>query len=455
MEPSMMRILLLSCALGSLAAAEAGPRPTVPTTIGTRPIPPVAPQQPADPAADPSLGHPAPPRPPPVNGIQLAPAGNAPGPVAKNPPPPAATPPAVPLAGRDLIILDNKQSIVGTIVEGGTDDGFVVLNTGSGTMRIRKERVKSVVLGLEGQLKHVDTSDLASLVALARWCQARGHDKEALAALDKAVTMPGVDLETRGLHALLVDAEPSRGPKAALPLYRKYKADGGHDLKILSRLQQLEDAVEAHNQDLKKLNLPPDFIPAEQPNQAVADTAPKPNSTGAAGKDGLESRGWQAEDAAYSNAVEAKPITLAPEEGGGKALAMTVPAGGTKDKAAIRKLVNYSVDENSVLSLLIRDRSDHPVKIAIAVKTVTTVNGKEVWNYFESLQQSVAPAAEFKEVRFNLKASTFKSAATGWDNKGKISDLDAVKELQLLIYNGKDEADVLIRGMGFVKDSEM
>ena len=68
--------------------------------------------------------------------------------------------------------------------------------------------------------------------------------------------------------------------------------------------------------------------------------------------------------------------------------------------------MNYAVDENSVLSFFVRDRSDHAAKLAIAVKT-----GKD-WTFYESVQQQVAPSSDFKELRFNLKANTYKSAAT-------------------------------------------
>ncbi len=400
----MLRIVMLSCSLGALIAAD-------PTRVAPA----------SAPVAAPSVGVPG----------------------------------ADPLGGRDLIILDNKQSIVGTIAEHTRDDGFVVINTGSGTMRIRKERIATIVLGLEGQLRHLDTSDLPSLVALAKWCLARGHEQEALAALDRAVTMPGVDLETRGLHATLVDGSP-RGPKAALPLYRRYKADGGNDVKILARLQELEDALSAHNDELKKLGMPPESVLAEQP----LDTTPKAepataNSSAKPAASGLEAKGWQAEDAAYSNPVDAKLESLPPEEGGSKVLSVASAAGGKKDKAAVRKLMTYAVDENSVMSMSVRDRSEHPVKMALAIKTVNTVNGKEVWNYFESPVQSVAPSDSFKELRFDLKANTFKSAATAWENRDSISNLDAIREIQVLIYNGAEDAVVQIRGMGFVKNTEL
>ncbi|MBA3707568.1 MAG: hypothetical protein H0W83_01965 [Planctomycetes bacterium] len=360
----------------------------------------------------------------------------------------ASTSTAVP---GDVLTLDNDQIITCTVVPHPKDDGFVVINTGSGMVWIRKERVKTIVLGLDGQMKAIDSTDLPTLLALARWCLVRGYDAQALTVLDRARALPGVkfDLETQGLYATLVDQAANRGPKAALPLYRAYRGEGGSDEKILARLQDLEAAILAHNDELKKLNLPTGFLPesdaaAPDATAVVAEMRPQ-----AANKDGLESKGWDPENAQYSNAAEAKVTQLPPDQGGLRVLALTSP-GGAKDKAAIKKSVNYSVDENSVLSFYVQNKGDKPVKIAIAVKT----NGQK-WIYHESALKVVPPSDGFKEMRFNLKGNDFKSQATNWANNGTVTDLNEVKELQILVYNGTEPASVLLRGMNFIKDSEL
>ncbi|MBA2479361.1 MAG: hypothetical protein H0V44_01765 [Planctomycetes bacterium] len=364
---------------------------------------------------------------------------------------PAAAAPKASGALGDVLTLDNDQSIACSILPHPQDDGFLVISTGSGVMWIRKERVKKVTLGLEGQMKALDSTDPATLIALARWCLVRGHDQQALTALERARGLPGVtlDLETLGLYATLLDQAPARGPKAALPIYRTYKADGGSDEKILGRLQELEDAIAAHNDQLKKLNLPPGFLPQSDSTPAEAPIA-SDGKLATVAKDGIEGKGWDAENEKYSNPVAAKVQQLPPEQGGVRALAVTSPGGG-KDKAAIKKSVTYAVDDDhSVLSLNILNRGDKPMKIAIAMKT----NGQK-WLYHESALKIVPPSDTFKEVRFNLRGNDYKSQATNWANNGTIVDLNDIKELQLLIYNGKEEANVLVHGMNFIKDSEL
>jgi hypothetical protein len=272
--------------------------------------------------------------------------------------------------------------------------------------------------------------------------------------------LPGVDLETRGMYALLVDR--LRGPLQALPIYKSYLADGGNEPRVLSRLKEIEDAIASHNEKLKALGLPE----IDTSKQAAVAVAPQPDpnltqSNGAKpapGKSGLEARGWAAEDVQWSLPVDAKVMPLPAEEGGQKVLSVTStgklaapPAEGQRvpDKVAIKKGITYAVDENAVLSFMVRNRTQHPLQLAVAVKT------SDKWDFYESLQQTIPPSDDFKEVRFNLKANTFKSSATKWANTGAISNLDQVKEIQVLIYNHSADVDLLIQGMGFVKDTEM
>jgi hypothetical protein len=368
---------------------------------------------------------------------------------------------------RDLLILDNKQTISGTIVdpasltEGigkaalpgtGADDSYLI-NTGSGIFRVRKDRVVTVVLGLQSRLKDMSSSDLATLVALARWCVARNHDAEALSALDRAFSMPGFDNETRGLYASLIDRTADRGPAQALPLYRAYRDGGGTDQHILDRLGELEKAMSDYQAQLKAANLPDGFAPTG--DQALAAAAKPPPAQDAAVAAlaaiaaGLEAKTWDAENPQYSNPVTIKAATIGDADGGPKVLDITAE-GGDKGKGAARLAnLNFAVsDDNSVLTLHVHNLGDQPVKLAIAVKTGN-------YDYYESVTQTIPPGADFKEVRYNLKASTFKSKATNWANNGTVDNLGHLKEVQLLIYNDKVQQEIQVRGVNFIKNSEL
>src|SRR3954468_18336740 len=82
---------------------------------------------------------------PAANAAATPPAPRAPG---TGPQPAAASPT---MTAQDLVVLDNKQSIAGTVITHTPDDGYVDINTGSGRLRIHSDRIKTIVLGLNSQ----------------------------------------------------------------------------------------------------------------------------------------------------------------------------------------------------------------------------------------------------------------------------------------------------------------
>ena len=384
---------------------------------------------------------------------------------------PASVTPDDDAANRDLVILDNKQTIAGTIIDsdspsaggngspaapalnslpGAGDANYIMVNTGSGIFRVRKERVVTIVLGLQSRLKDLSSSDLATLIALARWCMARNHDAEALQALTRAVAMPGCDIEAKGLYATLIDHAPDGGPAQALPLYRAYRDGGGTDMHILARLDELEKAMADYQAQLK--DLPPGFAPTDDQALALAAKPATPLDAAAAAlaaiAPGLETKTWDAENPSYSNPVTVKTDTIGGPDGA-KVLDISAAAGDKGKGAARLANLNFAVsDDNAVLSLHVHNLGDQPVKLAIAVKTGN-------YDYYESVQQTIPPGADFTEMRFNLKASTFKSSATKWANNGTVDNLGQLKEVQILIYNDKTPQEIQVRGLNFIKNSEL
>jgi hypothetical protein len=370
----------------------------------------------------------------------------------------APAPPAV--DEQDYITLDNKQQIYGTILDSSNDD-IVDLNTGSGMVRIPKSKVKwPPFYGLISQRKRMAHASLSELVAFAKWCDSSNHRADALSALDRAVGLPGVNADIIGMHARLVDesTEATRGPQNALPLYRKYKDAGGSDKDLLARLSQLEDVLAEHNQKLQALNLPPVDVDGQATAVIPATVQPPLADNQHAG---MEAKGspFQSEELQWSLPVETTLTNLPPEEGGAKVLlvtstgvAATPPANGKKapEKVAIKKSIAYAIDEsNSNLSFQVRNRTGHPLSIAVALKT------GDHWTFYESVKQVVVPNPEFKTLNYDLKAATFKCDASKWKPTGSIVDLDQVKELQLLIYNDGNNVDLAIQGMQLGKAPEL
>jgi hypothetical protein len=334
------------------------------------------------------------------------------------------------LSAADLVLLSNGQRIAGTIDStADVSPDQVAINTGNGILRISKDRVAAEDLGYPARRAKVKDNDLKGLVGLARWCRAKGMNPEALELLSLAMRLPGFDLAARALHVRLVDE--IKGPEEALPLYRAYRIDGGKDPETIARLDQLEKAIA-------------DFEAQGDDTPAAAAVAAKPLTTL---QGGLESKGWDSEALQWSNPATAKLITLTSNDNLVPALQVDFKS-GDKDKAAIKRLIHLTITENSVLTFWAQTPGDRPVNVAVAVKT-----GNQ-YVFHESPQMTVKPG-DFQQLKFDLKASNFKSAATGWAGTGRVADLNDVKEVQVLIYNGSSDGSLLITNMGFPPKQEM
>jgi hypothetical protein len=328
-------------------------------------------------------------------------------------------------AAEDVVLLVNGQRLVGTL-DGTADQkqGTVAIRTSNGLLRIRSELVARVEESYATRRAKVRDDDAAGLLALAKWCLTKGMKTEALELLTLAVAAADVPIEARGLNATLVDE--LSGPEKALPLYQAYRAARGSDPAILARLKELEDVDRAARGEAN------DPVPAA----AVPAVA-----------DGMEAKGWDAESPQWSNAVEAKVVTLTTEAGRNQVVELDFTGGG-KDKMAVKRpLRGISLGENGELAMYACNRSKDPLRLAVALKTGNYV--------FHESQTLTVPADEkWHEVRVNLRSKEWKSEASQWAYNAEVANLDDLKEMQILVYNGKSDGVLLLDGIDFVKGLE-
>jgi hypothetical protein len=331
---------------------------------------------------------------------------------------------ALPVGAADMVVLKNGQRIAGTIdPEADVGPDQVAVKTGNGILRLPKSAIAVEDLSFEARRAKLAKDDLAGHVALAAWCRSKGMANEALALLERAVRLPGVTLPTRALHARLVDE--LKGPEAALELYRRYRKDGGADPLAIARLEQLEKAIA-------------DF---EAQASAVSTTPAAPKAAPTV-QGGLESKGWDNEALQWSNPVRPQVISLSTPDGIAPALKIDFK-GGDKEKATVKRSAHLTIGDDSVLTFFAQNPGDKPLSIAIGIKTGSK------YLFHESPQQVVKPGQAFHKLRFDFKAANFKSAASNWENNIRVADLNDVKEIQLLIYNGSADGSLVISNMGF------
>lgn len=330
----------------------------------------------------------------------------------------------------DVVMLTNGQRLIGSL-----DDtvepkpGTVAIRTANGVLRIRTDLVARVEESYATRRAKVLDTDAAGLLALAKWCLLRDPPMhaEAMELLTLAVQQRDVPVEARGLLARLVDElGGDDGPQKALPLYRNYRSGGGTDKTILARLQELE---QFERSILGEANEP---VAAAQPPKVA---------------DGMEGRGWDAESPQWSNAVTAKIVTLNTDQGSNQVIEVAC-TGGDKDKAALKRpLRGLSLGENGELALYACNRGKMALRLAVALKTGNYV-------FHESQQLALPADGEWHEVRVNLRSQDWKSEASKWAYTAPVADLEDLKELQILIYNGKQDGTLLLDAIDFVRALE-
>lgn len=424
-------VLLLLASLAATAEAVTPPLPVLEpglVEVGRkRPPPPSATGKPA--AADPGQPGAAKPKPP------AATTATTPTESGET----ARTGPAPPAIEHDTVILVNEQRFLGTVLSEQTDPDWVMINTGTGTLRLKRENVRRVEYGLTARMGRVKADDLAGLVDLARWCRANARNEQALALLTKAVALPGCDTATRGLYAQLVDE--LQGADKALPLYIAYRNAGGDDSAILARLTELQTARAAWEEQMRALGLDP----------GGSDPAgnPVPAATASAVDEGYEKYKWDSDSLDWSSPAKPSLITLVTPEGPRRVMQVDVEAHPTKpnvDKAAIVLRRPLALRQGAKLTLLAANRGSDDLRVGIAVKT-----GNE-WTYYESKPQ-VVPATksgqEFSQLSFDLGAADYKAQSTNWAYSARIASIEQVRELQILIHNGRNPGSVWIAGIAF------
>lgn len=143
--------------------------------------------------------------------------------------------------------------------------------------------------------------------------------------------------------------------------------------------------------------------------------------------------GWVSEDAQYSNPVE----TETADEGRQLVISFR---GGAKDKAVVWKsLDDAKMTATGTLNFLVANLTTGAVQVSVALKTGPN------YTFHESKQVTVKPDTNtFQRVAVDLGSSTFKSAATAWKHTGTLADPDALRSIQVLVYNGSVTGEVIV-----------
>ena len=165
--------------------------------------------------------------------------------------------------------------------------------------------------------------------------------------------------------------------------------------------------------------------------------------------EGLEKKtNWRSENQKWANTVTVKnhPIDM-----GGNRINTVLQAdyeGGDKHKASIVLASKIDIREQNLFTFYVSNPSNKPMRISVAVKC------GDRWDYFESRTKTVTPQSVWEEISFDLKRSDFKSQASDWKHEDAINEPHNIREIQILMHNGRENGTLMIDGIGFSKSNK-
>jgi len=120
---------------------------------------------------------------------------------------------------------------------------------------------------------------------------------------------------------------------------------------------------------------------------------------------------------------------------------------GQHEKAAAKAAREVAVGRGAVIRIRCRAPADARLDLALAIKT------GEDWVYHESIGKQM-PEGEMGTLIFDLTASSFKSAASGWEPDGVLANPEEIKEIQLVFFNGDREFVVQVAELTLLQEGD-
>ncbi len=325
-------------------------------------------------------------------------------------------------AEADAVVLAHGQELAGVILSSPDDTGPVRIQTKSGILTLPKDLVKEVRRGLTSRLAALKADDVNGHAVLGLWCDAQGFKDEALRLLRRAYDLGSKNAQAVGALGRLID-EVEKNCEEALKFYKEYRDTlQGKDPALLARLAEIESSEAS-------------FIAAkEQAMERIKSLQEQ---------EGLEKEFWQGDNKNYSNQIERELRPLDPKAlVSNQVLDVKLLATG-KDKAVIRTRYEFDGSSGPVFVFYVT-APNLKIPVSLAVKT------GDQWEYYESKAVPLVGSNEPQRIQFDLKAKDWKSKNSGWTHNGSIGNAANIREIQIQFHNGRQEAHVLIDGIGFL-----
>ena len=300
-------------------------------------------------------------------------------------------------------------------VKGDTPVGlFVILGEeDKGSMIIDRATIERIDYDYDSRLKALSNQEAVTGKNMARehyelgvWCEEQGlRDRRMYArALDRY---------------LYCKDKPGVPDEVWLRLGRMYEKN---------EPPNLPEALAAYSEYLKRDPASAEAKAAKERLETASAKTAQPADP-AKSNDGLEVKGWSIQGAGnWANQGSARSVV---DTGNNRTAVLQVRYEGTgKDKTAICLPLQGDLSKAKAIVFDVFNPEKADVRLAVAVVT------GPAFEWYES-RTAVAKAGDWAmAMRFDLTFSNWKCKATGWNHAVKPADLDNVRTLWILIYNG-------------------
>lgn len=330
----------------------------------------------------------------------------------------------------DLVVFNDGLSLECKVRKVGEDRVVVSVYYGEwGEVVIPRERIKLIEYDIESRRKAIKSGDLAGQFALGKWAFQQGLHEEALKTLLPLVGKEGVSPEIHGLLLRIYESrdEPEKALEQVDVLLKRNPGDKALKAKREAIARALGLKAQAGAAPAPTGGAKNGAAKGGEPKpKAPGATAPAPRKPARTAAEGLERMGWRHEN--WGNPCEIRPHK---DPDGNIMLAVTIPANGGKDKAAIAMGFRQDLTGKKALRMSIYN-GDPKQSVNIALAIVTQAG------YFESMHKTIRPDWNM-DVSLDLVSDRWKCAKSNWAFKSRIEKPETVNKIVLLVYNGRRE----------------
>ncbi len=347
---------------------------------------------------------------------------------------------------QDLIHLKDGLKIEG-LVEGGSETFYKVTVDKEGTtgyILLDKTRVVSIEYDYEQRLSKIKDDDWRGHYQLGVFCFQNGMTGKAISELSAIAGKKDVPIDSYlYLARAFISHKRYNEARDALRNYLKKvpnDADAKKLLHDISKKQDVKSATASTDPDPATETVSTETSPqvTQDKKEPPAETSGTEPAVQPAVEDagdileGLEAEaGWKY---AWGNRLEADVFKLQDSK---NTLLRIKFEGGDEDKTTVRKVMKTDFRDKKFFKYDAYNPTTTPFSICFAVVTCPG------WVYHESPQIILKPDWNLNNV-IDLTASTFKTEKSGWKFTSPITNMDDVRQIFFVVYNGKKDGTLFM-----------